>query len=122
MSTISTSALGACPGTPRSGSVGPGRRQHEGDHQEGAHQQQQQVLELEPALMLAGGRDEIANRGEDDGRRLAPGQQMEQDGNPGGRQPEQRPGVEEADHPVRGSGARASRSTVPYGVSVVTRW
>jgi hypothetical protein len=100
----------------------PGSGEHEGDHQQRPHHQQQQVLQLESALVLAGGRDEIADSGEDDGRRLAAGQQVEQQGNPGGQQPQQGPGMEEADHPPGESGARASRSTVPYGVSVVTRW
>ena len=85
-------------------------------------QQEQQVLQLEPALVLARGGDEVANRREHDGRRLAAGQQVEQDGNRRGCEPDQRPRVEKADHAARGDGASASRSTMPYGVSVVTRW
>ena len=115
LSTISTSALGAWPGTPRSGRVGTGGGEHQHDDQQRAHQEQQQVLQLETALVLAGGGDQVAHRGKDDGRRLAPGQQVEEDGNRRRGQPEQHPGMEEPDHPARGSGASASRSTCRTG-------
>ena len=80
------------------------------------------MLQLEPALVLAGGGDEVADRREDHRRRLAPGQEVEEDGDRGGDQPDQRPGMEKADHAARGDEASDSRRTTPYGVSVVTRW
>ena len=69
-----------------------------------------------------GGGDEVADRREHDGRRLAAGQQMEEDGNRRGREPDQRPRVKKTDHAARGDGARPRGSTMPKGVSVVTRW
>ena len=90
-----------------------GGRQDQRDDEQRAQQQQQQVLQLEPALMLPGGGDEVADRGEHDGRRLAAGQQMEQERNRRGDESGQRPGVKEADHAVLDEGASASRSTTP---------
>ena len=73
--------------------------------QQGANQQQEQVLELEPPLVLAGGGDQIAHRGKDDRGRLAAGEQVEQDRDRRGQQASQRPGVKKADHPERVAGA-----------------
>ena len=95
-----------------------GGREHQRHDQQGAEQQEQQVLQLEPALVLARRRDEISDRRKDHGRRLPTGQQVEQHGDRGRREAGQRPRMEKADHPAReaGAGASASRSTVPNGV------
>jgi hypothetical protein len=71
------------------------------------------VLQLEAALVLAGGGDEVADRREHDGRRLSAGQQMEEDGDRRGCEPGKRPRVKKSDHAARGDGASASRSTMP---------
>ena len=113
LSTISTSALGAWPGTPLSGSRRAGGGEHDRDHEQRSEQQEQPVLELEPALMLPGGGDEIADRGEDDGRGLSAGQQVEQDGDGGRGQSSQHPRVEKSNHAGRGRGVRAWRRTTP---------
>ncbi len=91
----------------------PGRGEHEGDDQKSAEEQKEEVLELEPALVLAGRRDEVADRREDDGGRLPASQQVEQNGNRGGGESRQRPRVQKTDHAARDDGASASRSTMP---------
>ena len=91
----------------------PRRREHQRDDQQRAHQQEQQVLELEPALVLARGRDQVTDRGEDHGGGLAAREQVEQNRDPCRCEPGQDPGVEEADHPARASDARACRRAVP---------
>jgi hypothetical protein len=101
---------------------GTGSREHQENDQQRPSRKKQQVLQLEPALVLLGRRDEVTDGGEDDGRGLAPGQQMKQDGDRGADQADQCPRVEETDHREPGSAASASRNTRPYGVSVVTRW
>ena len=88
-------------------SRGPRRREHDGDDEQSAQQQEQQVLELQSPLMLLGRRDEVPHRRKDDGRWLTAGQEMEEDGDGGGGEPHQHPGVKKADHPERASGARA---------------
>ena len=87
------------------------RRAGGGEHQrhdeQRPQQQQQQVLQLEPALVLPGGGDEIADRGKDDGGRLAPGQQVQEDRDGRRGEPDQHPRVKEADHAARGDGAQS---------------
>ena len=49
------------------------------------------------------------------------GDQMEEDGYPGGEEPNQDPGMKERDHAIPDGRVRARRSAVPKGVSVVIR-
>src|SRR4030095_8594852 len=95
---------------------------HERHDQQRAQQEQEQMLQLEPALMLLGGGDEVPHRRKGDRRRLAPRQQVEQDRDGRGDQAVQRPWVKKAHHAVRQDEASESRSTTPKGVSVVPRW
>jgi hypothetical protein len=53
------------------------RCEHQSHDQQCPEQQQQPVLQLEPSLVLARGTDEIAYGGKNDGRRFAPGEQVE---------------------------------------------
>ena len=76
-------------------------------------QEEEQVLQLEAALVLACGGDEVADRRKHDRGRLSPRQEVQRDGNARGDQPDQGPGMEQADHDDRARGARASRSTTP---------
>ena len=118
---ISTSALGTCPGTPRSGTVGPAAAITSAAISSVLKQQQQPVLQLQPALVLPGGADEIAHSRKDHGGRFTPCQQMQENGDGGRNKPGQHPRMQKTDHAEREGGVKASRSTIPYGVSVVTR-
>ena len=98
-----------------------GGSEHQGYDQQCPEQQQQPVLKLEPSLVLACCGEEIADRGKNDGRGLAPGQQVEKDWDCRSSQTGQHPRVKKSNHAEREGGVRASRSTTPKGVSVVTR-
>ncbi len=110
------------PGHPAPGQRRPGGGEHQDDDQERAQDQQENVLELEPALVLAGGGHEVADGGKGHRRRLAAGEEVQQHGDRRGHEAGERPRMEKADHAERDDGASASRSTTPNGVSVVTRW
>ena len=100
---------------------GTGSGEHYDGDQQRPEQEEQPVLELEAALVLPCRSDELTYGRKNDCRGLAPGQQVEEDRNCGSGQAGQHPGVKKSNHAGRVGGVRASRSTTPNGVSVVTR-
>ena len=100
---------------------GPGGREHERQDQQGPEQQQEPVPQAQPPLVLSGGIEEVAHRRKGHGRRFMVLTEMEQEGDGGGREAEQEPGVQESDHVRRAPCVRAARSATPNGVSVVIR-
>ena len=80
-------------------------RQRQGRHREGAQQQQDPLLELEPADLAAVDLGKEFDRREWDVPRAFAGEQVDQDRHTGGEQPEQEQRVEEAH--------RASSAKVP---------
>jgi hypothetical protein len=95
-----------------------GRQYHQHDEQ-GSEEQQQPILQLEPALVFPRGGDEVAYRGKHHSGRLTARQQVQQNGDGRRSQAGEHPRMEKADHAEREGGANASRSTTPKGVSVV---
>jgi hypothetical protein len=98
-----------------------GRGEDEGEGEQRAHREQQPVPQAQAPLVLAGGVEQVAHRGERHGGRLPPGQEMEQERQ--GREGEcgEHPRLEKADHARLGR-TSAARSASPKGVSVVIRW
>src|ERR687896_1720395 len=99
----------------------PGGCEHNQHDEQRTEEQEQPVLKLQPTLMFPRRGDEITNRREHDRGWLAPGQQMEENGDCRGCQPGQHPRMKKTDHAGREGGVSASRRTIPNGVSVVTR-
>ena len=96
-----------------------GRREHECHDEQRAEEEQQPVTDAEPALVLAGGIEEIAHGREHDGRRFAPLDQVQQERHTGGEQAGEQPGMEERH---AGEFASTTRNAWPNGVSVTIRW
>ena len=109
LSTTSTSALGACPVTPGAAHGRAGGREHECHDEQRAEEEQQPVADAEPALVLAGGIEQVAHRGEDDGRRLAPLDQVQQERHTGGEQAGEQPRDEETIMPASSRARPAQR-------------
>jgi hypothetical protein len=77
------------------------------------------ATEGEPALVNSGGVAEVADRWKVHDRGLAPREQVNQDGDGRGEEPQQRPGRGEGDHVTAAERTSACFRAVPKGWSVV---
>ena len=71
--------------------------------------------------MFARGGDQVANGGKQNGRWLAPSEEVQENRDSRCCQSSQHPRVKKTNHAEREGALKASRSTTPNGVSVVTR-
>ncbi len=99
-----------------------GGRQQQRQHQEGPDEQEEPMLELQSAAMVACDLLEIPDRGERDGRRLAARDQMQEQWERRQRKGPEPDGVEESRHVTPPGRTSASRSALPKGRSVRMAW
>ena len=110
LSRISTSDAGACPASPSRATVGPAAAKTRAKHQQRANEEEEPVLQLEPALVVAGDLfGDSGPRGRH-GRGLPTRHEVKDERQPGGGRPHSQAGLRK---PItrRRRGARGPRAT-----------